>query len=158
MKRVPKMAGLRLRGMPSSVMPLTWPGEMISPGCEVTTSTRSSSVLMGNANPVRASARESCFVMRRSSPSRLKTACGTSWITKTTSPAARPGASLPLPWSVTASPWRVPGRITNSIVSWRSTSLAPAQSGQRSALSRSSPSPRHSGHACCICCTIPGPI
>mmetsp|Transcript_3399 Transcript_3399/g.11133 ORF Transcript_3399/g.11133 Transcript_3399/m.11133 type:complete len:245 (+) Transcript_3399:343-1077(+) len=133
-------------------------GLTTSPGSLEMTSVRPSRCFTANLNPHSASTRVMSFLMKRSSPLRLKVSCGFSWITNTMSPGTMSGASSPSPWNVIFWLLAIPFSTTSSITFFSCTTWFARHCVHLSLALTPLPLPLQSPHTDCICWTMPGPI
>mmetsp|Transcript_13326 Transcript_13326/g.55827 ORF Transcript_13326/g.55827 Transcript_13326/m.55827 type:complete len:318 (+) Transcript_13326:838-1791(+) len=156
--RLPLSKGRPWTGMPSSLIFLTSPGRMISPGCVLTSSVRPSRCLMVPVYPVSASTSVISFSTMRSLPLRVKVLCSFCCSTNTMSPGTVSGASSASPRKTIFCPCRMPFSTKTSRILRCCTTLLPLHSSQRSPGAKTWPEPLHSEHTTCTCWIMPGPI
>mmetsp|Transcript_18036 Transcript_18036/g.68392 ORF Transcript_18036/g.68392 Transcript_18036/m.68392 type:complete len:313 (-) Transcript_18036:741-1679(-) len=157
MKRLPFCSGSPLMGMPSPSIRISDWSLITLPGATVYVKTRSSRCVIVSVKPHNACDSEIFFTIKRSAPFRLNTSCSRCSTTKTMSPGATSGSSLPSPRMTILSPDFMPFSTYTSSTLRSLVSFLPLQSGQRSPSRICTPVPLQSGHTVRTC-WIMGPI
>mmetsp|Transcript_104906 Transcript_104906/g.254604 ORF Transcript_104906/g.254604 Transcript_104906/m.254604 type:complete len:303 (+) Transcript_104906:306-1214(+) len=143
--------------MPSLSTAINEAGFTICPGVLVIMSTLPSGRVTGKEKPVSASESVSVRDMNRSGPLRVKTACGFSSTTNTTSPGVPPGCWSASPVKVILSPAFMPRSMYTSRTLRPRTVRSPLQPEHLSSSRIVVLAPRHVGHSTWLCWIMPGP-
>mmetsp|Transcript_2007 Transcript_2007/g.6455 ORF Transcript_2007/g.6455 Transcript_2007/m.6455 type:complete len:200 (-) Transcript_2007:110-709(-) len=143
--------------MPSLSIAISAPGLITSPALLLTIRILPSRRSTGKLKPVSASESVMVRFMKRSGPLRVKTSCGFSSTTKTTSPGSPPGCWSASPANVILSPAFMPRSMYTSSTLRPRTVFWPAQPLHLSSSRIVVLAPRHLGHSDCDCWIMPGP-